>query len=909
MTWKEKIHQTIQHSTTNNVVQIDLGEGEVKYSNEVKKHESSFKTTDEEYVRAFLMHRLVNELDYKPQFLELEKRFTTGRASENKGENDVLVYDAKGNTHFFIEAKAPDKWDSDQKHIEGQLFNLAKLQHNVKYLVWYTIEQLEDKITDKALIIDFEKYNNYDDWDSAGRPMISGVLVGGYDKPKLTPYIKGGKKDLTRQIFETQITTLTDKLHNYLWGGNSSTDSDIFFALVNIILAKIHDESEKNEGDEYDFQVKGYEGNAETPEKLFERMNDLFKRAKNKKMNETDEIVLAEAKIIEREKFSLNKLVFTVQTLQEFSFLEGRNSVDGKDILGDFFEGITRAKFKQDKGQFFTPMPIVRFMLYALKLDELAIQRLNKDYSLPHIIDPSLGSGTFMIEAMKIITKEVKYKQHEKLGTSDYIVDAFTSFFEPKRKENMWAKDFLWGIEPNPNLGPAAKVSMVLHGDGSTNIFVRDGLLPFRMYESTVTKNSLLQNAKKDKNYEDKEVNEKFDVIISNPPFSVDLDGETKKTLSRNFLFADKKNSENLFIERYYQLLKPKGRLAVVLPESVFDTTENKYIRLFLFKYFHIKAVVSLPQVTFEPHTSTKTSLLFAQKKTATEIAEWQRLWEQYGREWAELNTRVANYIKVYLEGADRKKYPSIADATPEQEREQINRFLKDYRSEEDAALTIIELLEKYKDEIIELSKFDKVIAPIYGYYNLFWVFNEVSKKMDSDLFMAEVENVGYKKTKRGEKPTINDLFDLEYAPQYIDKERIKREHQEQVEFQNLQLCSLQERKNELEEKLPKLQNGAKNRAEKEIEKCLSSMDKIRNKIVEINKMQAQKEAIILKYYNEIKGKWTILPQYYDRTDKELLDHFQNEGILVRWASDDAVLRKNEQIKLLDIIRKEVSWA
>ena len=98
-------------------------------------------------------------------------------------------------------------------------------------------------------------------------------------------------------------------------------------------------------------------------------------------------------------------------------------------------------------------------------------------------------------------------------------------------------------------------------------------------------------------------------------------------------------------------LLKENGRMGIVLPESVFDTTENKYIRLFLFKYFKIKAVVSLPQVTFEPFTSTKTSLLFAQKKTESEVVEWNKCWAKFQSEWSKLNTRVSNYNSVYLKG------------------------------------------------------------------------------------------------------------------------------------------------------------------------------------------------------------------------------------------------------------------
>ena len=111
--------------------------------------------------------------------------------------------------------------------------------------------------------------------------------------------------------------------------------------------------------------------------------------------------------------------------------------------------------------------------------------------------------------------------------------------------------------------------------------------------------------------------------------------------MKKEFIFGNKKNSENLFVERWYQILKPNGRFGVVLPESVFDTTENKYIRLFIYKYFKVKAVISLPQLTFEPFTSTKTSLLFAQKKTETEIDKWNELWRKYSNKWSNLKNKM----------------------------------------------------------------------------------------------------------------------------------------------------------------------------------------------------------------------------------------------------------------------------
>ena len=186
-----------------------------------------------------------------------------------------------------------------------------------------------------------------------------------------------------------------------------------------------------------------------------------------------------------------------------------------------------------------------------------------------------------------------------------------------------WAREYLYGLDINFDLGTATKVNMILHGDGSTNILlvsVKAMAFCHSAFYVKETEPNHLNKSFDDPLYNDKEVNGNFDVVVSNPPFSVNLDKETKRFVDLGFMFGDKKNSENLFVERWYQLLKPGGRLGVVLPESVYDTTENKYIRLFLYKYFWIKAVVSLPQITFEPYTSTKTSLLFAKKKTAEEV-------------------------------------------------------------------------------------------------------------------------------------------------------------------------------------------------------------------------------------------------------------------------------------------------
>jgi type I restriction enzyme M protein len=909
--WTEIVERKLQKQK-NNIAKISISKATISYSEKVKQNRVlKALTGDEEIVRAFLIDRLVNELDYKPENLEIEKEYSI-KAGHGKlaPRIDVLVKDEKGNPFFFIELKAPDKFEKDKSGIEGQLFSLAQAEEKdfktkVKYLAYYTIELPEEDILDKAIIIDFEKYPTYSDWEADGFISIGTELTAGYGEPKKQPLIKGDKKyDLRTKINRDDIESLGRNLHNVLWGGGGTNDSEIFYSLVNIILAKIQDEYEKEDGTEYDFQIYQYGHHVESQEKVFNRINGLYKRALKEQLNVSEQQKIDDDSVINRNKFPLNKLIYTVQSLENFSFLEGRSSLDGKDILGDFFESITRDGFKQNKGQFFTPTNIVNFLLYALQLDNLAIDRLNTDRELPLIIDPSAGSGTYLVEAMKLITKEVKYKQKDKLKSSRQIQQRFEDLFMPDRAENKWAKEYLYGSEINFDLGTASKVNMILHGDGSTNIFVKDGLLPFRFYKKETSPN-YLETSSIDTLYNDKEINGKFDVAISNPPFSVDLDTQTQREVKNAFVFGDKKNSENLFIERYYQLLKEGGRLAVVLPESVFDTTENKYIRLFIFKYFNVKAVVSLPQITFEPFTSTKTSLLFAQKKTKKQVEEWNITWDRYGKEWSLLKTRVTDYVKYFVnEEKLNKKWAKDVVADIENKNDEnilinIKRFLKDYLTEEDNTLAPKELLIKYVEEIDSISKYDKE-TQVFGFYNAWWIFGEVANKLDYDIFMAEAENVGYKRTKRGENPMPNDLYDIEYAPTNLDTKVI-------IEGYEQELKRLSELKAEAQTQLKIVETKFVDKENETLKKKIETLSlDLESQIQRMTSLEAEQTLVenIFKVYYQNDG---LKEEFAERTDKQLIDHFKN-GILQRYKSDDIVIRKIESLNILDNIRKEVVW-
>lgn len=744
-----------------NAVQI-VSDGTIEYSKNIKGPKIEKVRGDEENVRAYLVSRLVNQLGYKIDNIELEKEYKLGRPKTIYPRIDIILRDENGDAFLFIEVKSPSEFENNKdEYIEKQLFNMAAQEakdHDVKYLVYYTYEEINGEFKDKCIIIDYAKFKSFDVWKNVRD--YTDTLPSYYEKPLKIPYIKKGNKDLEKNYTHKQIDAIRKNLHNVLWGGGGTDDNDVFSSLVNLILAKIQDESERNDGEEYHFQIFANDDgeSIETNEELFERINVLYRKALDERLNITDKSKLLKSYVIDENKFSLSKLKYTVSELERFSFVDGKNSLTGKDILGDFFEGIVRNGFKQSKGQFFTHINIIKFIMWGLQLDKLAIDRINKDKVIPYLIDPAAGSGTFLIEYMKFITQNVKYRLKDKLNNNRDIDDKFHQWFMPDHRENKWAQEFIYGVEINFNLGTASKVNMILHGDGSTNIFVKDGLLPFNFYEKETAPNFLNQSHD-DPCYHDKKVNSQFDIVISNPPFSVDLDNETKMKLKEEFLFGDKKNSENFFIERWYQLLKPNGRFGVVLPESVFDTIENKYIRLFVYKYFKVKAIVSLPQLAFEPYTSTKTSLLFAQKKTFSEIEEWNKIWKKYSDEWSNLKTRCENLIEVYIKKQSRTKFSTISSLTNKDELKILFKMLKGYLEEIDKTLNPEDLVKKYYVLLKELCQYDKGIEKIFGYVNTSWVFSQTSKELNYDVFMAEVENIGYKRTKRGEKLMPNELF------------------------------------------------------------------------------------------------------------------------------------------------------
>ena len=656
--------------------------------------------------------------------------------------------------YLFVEVKAPNTFDTDKTFIEGQLFELALLETKngpVKYLVYYSIDH---DLRDRIIIVDAEKYPTYERWQESGSVTLDHLprdygeaIRSRYMNIEIDREADNSSRPLNRNMDSDAFVALRRRLHNALWGGGSMSYNDIFSNLIKLFLVKIYDEETTTLGDAYRFQIHFRGDQPETPEEVFSRLNEIYNECRKEYLGYSDQEI-KESVGIDREKLSPSKAAYVVESLQGISLRDNKHSNE-TDVLGAFFEGIVSDGFKQDKGQFFTHHNIVKFMIDTLELRGLARGLVSGVESrakprLPYICDPSCGSGTFLIGAMKAITLELE--EVKKTGKPSFKTREFLASRCPDYSPNIWARDFIYGVEPHADLAMTTKVNMVLHGDGNINVFRRDGLLSFAAYSAREKTSALsafqrvhlgeLRSVFPD--IRDYELNEQYDVVITNPPFSMDLDQDTRRTLAGRFLFASKSNSESLFVERWYQLLRPGGRLAAVMPDSFFDNKEDISARIFLYRFFDIKAVVSLPMLAFQPFTPTKTSILFAVKKTPQEAAAFDKAWN-------------ATYetAKAHVDALRAWKFSGLIG---NEVKIAINYCLVGHVSADELTISSTDqLVETYR------STLEECIG------NIPWLLfmKTIGEIGDTRFAIAHAEQIGFKRSKRkGEVPRPNELFD-----------------------------------------------------------------------------------------------------------------------------------------------------
>jgi len=280
------------------------------------------------------------------------------------------------------------------------------------------------------------------------------------------------------------------------------------------------------------------------------------------------------------------------------------------DLNGKLFETfLSSTMIGKELGQLFTPRTVVDFMT------ELADIQVGKNH-IDRILDACCGTGGFLIEAMAVMDRKIR--NNPTLSSKEK-----TDLVEKVSKEYLFGIDF----GKDPPIARIARINMYLHEDGGSRIYFADALDKNLLIEDNLTpelkkdREELKRLMKKD--------DIKFDVVLTNPPFAMKYSRrqkDDKRILEQYTLseYRDKKglkkhtslDTSTMFIERYYDLLKPKGKLLTVIDESVLNTDSDSFVRDFILENFLVKAIISLPRETFKrAGANVKTSILYLVKK------------------------------------------------------------------------------------------------------------------------------------------------------------------------------------------------------------------------------------------------------------------------------------------------------
>ena len=204
-------------------------------------------------------------------------------------------------------------------------------------------------------------------------------------------------------------------------------------------------------------------------------------------------------------------------------------------------------------------------------------------------------------------------------------------------------------------------------------------------------------------------------------------------------------------------MLKPEGRLGVVLPESSFSVNDNIEGRLFLYRHFNIKTIVSLPSHTFSPHTNTLTSLLFASKKTESEEENFQENWEKFSLIFNEKSSRLNGILSIRKRNVDF----NADNCDNENNIKQILESVEDFLDDEFGHGFVI--LPFFPDEYIyddqNFNSMKKRIRDVVNSVEDRWILKQITSENDLSFYNFSVDEIGYKAGKKGAKDKPNELM------------------------------------------------------------------------------------------------------------------------------------------------------
>lgn len=706
----------------------------------------------EEEVRQKYIARLVESYGYSYDQMEQEMQVTNSQRGQGAARADIVIWkNAKDKVEkkyplIVVECKAESISIRKEDYYQGM--NYASWAHadffvttNLKETRIFKVVkgQMPDSLDEIADIPTATKANDQKEID------------------KLLKQTKSFTRD--------EFSRLLFKCHNIIRNNDKLSPEAAFDEISKILFIKIR--YERSNSDAQIFSAERFASLKKNREDYNKEMNikddkpfyqHLFDLTKEEFAN--DHLFDDNAKIEIRE----NSFEQIVKELEIYNL-----STTSDDVKGIAFEQFLGKTFRGELGQFFTPRTIVDFMVSVLDPQEGE-----------YICDPCCGSGGFLIKAFEYVREKIEkdVERHKNLIKETHYTDEYEKMSNKEKQEveanvskafacineelninnekgrlRSLSFDCIYGTDANPRMARTAKMNMIMHGDGHGGVHHHDGLLNV---------NGIFEN--------------RFDVILTNPPFGSRVEKELKITEADRFTDESKIASyidrygfeytkamrqvndnigksllsfykidsgltEVLFIERCLNLLKPGGRMGIVLPEGVLNNSNMQKVREFVETRAKILLTVSIPQDVFMASGATvKPSLLFFKKFTEEEKATYNSIEK-------EANDTIKMKYNSELSEIDRSLSLRGKDAPTKEEKKELK--AKKKKLEEQIAIEVRQIIKEEFDYEIAIVKVEKAGINTLGAAienELIPLENEfLSYRQQNKLWDTPVKDTSYK--------------------------------------------------------------------------------------------------------------------------------------------------------------------
>jgi len=638
--------------------------------------------------------------------------------SETK-EADIIVYDDELCLipRIVVECKRQDISEAEFLQAIEQAYSYAYfLPGEVKY-VWVTSG------------IRNEYYEV--DKNSNTRNQIPDIPQFGVEKIASYKYVYGAQymehEDGKQQFFDlavidqSELTRRFKQAHEALWAGGQLNPSEAFDELDKLIFCKIWDERKPRKiGEPYDFQII-------TVSKQEESDATIRKAKENKNLLDRIKALYEEGRKRDKEVFRDDIRLTPEKVRTVVGYLESVNLGDTDlDSKGRAFETFMGSFFRGNFGQYFTPREIVKFIVDVLPITQDS-----------RVLDTSCGSGGFLLYALNKVREQA--------------TEYYPNYNHDVRQHDRWFKhwhDFaeknLFGIEISEQISRAAKMNMIIHDDGHTNVITSDGLVSDETIFAKTNNQGFRYGT--------------FDFIITNPPFGSTIRQSEQAYLKTYQLgkkeedwlavkatpenTRDGQSTEVLFIEQDYRFLKEGGYLAIVLPDGILTNSSMQYVRTQIEDWFRIVAVVSMPQTAFAANgAGVKSSVLFLRKWSKEQTDKIVKT----KKDIEEKLLKDSNYIlqRQTWEAEIKQKQKAKAD---------------EIKGKQRISATAAKQTDEYKtwnaDMLAEYAnKIDELKSQLSENYQQ----SKQNELPDYPIFMAIAEEIGYDAT--GKKTAMNELY------------------------------------------------------------------------------------------------------------------------------------------------------